>query len=81
MKSLKPNVPASALRSPAKRSQSKKVDDFVNPLAAYLTKYVVKETFSGGFDWDFYAFQRGKELTSDEFQAFLGVDPTFLTGD
>lgn len=31
-------------------------------LASYLTKYVVKEGSSGGFDWDFYAYSAGKEI-------------------
>jgi len=47
-------------------------------LASYVSKYVVKEGFRGGFDWDFYAYSCGKELTNDQFERYLGVDPTFL---
>ncbi len=54
------------------------VDLHIAPLASYVSKYLVKEASNGGFDWDFYAFSCGKELTSDEFKAYLGVDPTFL---
>jgi len=54
------------------------VDAYIVPLAAYLTKYMVKEAFSDTFDWDFYAYRAGLELTPDEFQRYLGVDPTFL---
>jgi len=39
---------------------------------------MVKEAHSDTFDWDFYAFSSGFELTSDEFKRYLGVDPTFL---
>lgn len=52
--------------------------DHIAPLAAYLTKYLVKETLMDSFDWDFYAFSSGFELTPDEFQRYLGVNPTFL---
>jgi len=50
-------------------------------LASYVSKYVVKETSHAGFDWDFYAYSCGKELTSDEFKKYLGVNPVFLAGD
>ncbi len=55
------------------RKNGKVPEEFVTPLAAYLTKYMVKEAFSSGFDWDFYAFADGLELTSDEFHACSGV--------
>jgi len=31
-------------------------------LATYLTKYLLKEGSTGGFDWDYYSYQDGKEL-------------------
>jgi len=60
------------------RNHSEIVERYITPLAGYLTKYMVKEAFQDGFDWDFYAFSCGKELTSDQFKSYLGVDPTFL---
>jgi len=39
-------------------------------LATYLTKYVVKEGGSGGFDWDFYQFCGGIEV---EIKADSGI--------
>jgi len=52
--------------------------DYVTPLASYLTKYMVKESFSDTFDWDFYAWASGFELTPDEFNTYTGVNPRFL---
>lgn len=54
------------------------VETFIPPLAAYLTKYMVKETYSPRFDWDFYAYADGFELSSDEFHRYSGVNPAFL---
>jgi len=62
-------------------NHQKVVSEFVTPLASYLTKYMVKEALSSTFDWDFYAFANGFELTSDEFHRYSGVNPTFITGD
>lgn len=59
------------------RSHEIIVKDHIAPLASYLTKYMVKEVFSNSFDWDFYAFADGYELTSDEFHRYQGVNPTF----
>ncbi len=52
--------------------------DIISPLASYLTKYMVKETYSPRFDWDFYAFDNGKEIPPDEFERYSGLNPTFL---
>jgi len=52
--------------------------EFVAPLASYLTKYMVKEAYQGGFDWDFYAYSSGFELTSDQFRDYTGLSATFL---
>ncbi len=60
------------------QDHQKVVSEFVTPLSTYLTKYMVKEAHLDTFDWDFYAFSSGFELTSDEFKRYLGVDPTFL---
>lgn len=64
--------------SPTSQSHQKIHKEFITPLASYLTKYMVKETYSDTFDWDFYAFADGFELTSDEFHRYQGVNPTFL---
>lgn len=61
-----------------KANHAKIVNEFVTPLSAYLTKYMVKESLSDTFDWDFYAFANGFELTPDEFHRYSGVNPTFL---
>jgi len=53
-------------------------EEYITPLAAYLTKYMVKEAYSDSFDWDFFAFVDGFELTPDEFGRYSGVNPTFL---
>jgi len=42
-------------------------------LATYLTKYVVKEGSSRGFDWDFYCYSHGKEIDSSEFPAYAAL--------
>jgi len=60
-------------------NHQKIVDDYIVPLASYLTKYMVKEAFSDTFDWDFYSFTEGFELTSDEHVRYADVSPTFLT--
>jgi len=60
------------------KTHNQVVEEFVSPLASYLTKYIVKEAFSNTFDWDFYAFSSGNELTPNEFHAKLGVNPVFL---
>jgi len=39
-------------------------------LATYLTKYVVKEGSSRGFDWDFYCYSAGKEVDSGDFREY-----------
>jgi len=65
------------VRKPTLRKPHENVEEFVTPLAAYLTKYMVKEAFSNGFDWDFFAYEDGFELTSDEFHRCSGVNPTF----
>jgi len=69
--------PKQSTSSKAKNHQ-KICKTYITPLAAYLTKYMVKEAFSDTFDWDFYAYREGSELTPDEFGRYLGVDPTFL---
>jgi len=48
-------------------SSPKSQQNLVANLSTYLTKYVLKEGSSGGFDWDFFAWQDGKELTREEF--------------
>lgn len=63
---------------PRHKKHEKIVNEFVSPLARYLTKYMVKEAYLATFDWDFYAFADGSELTSEEFHACSGVMPTFL---
>ncbi len=60
-------------------NHQKIVDGYIAPLASYLTKYMVKEAFSDTFDWDFYSFAEGFELTSDEHVRYADVSPTFLT--
>lgn len=51
------------------------VEKFVTPLASYVSKYVVKEAFSGGFNWDFMAFSAGNELTHEQFARYSWVEP------
>jgi len=53
------------------------VKKFVTPLASYVSKYVVKEAFSGEFSWDFMAFADGNELTPEQFRRHSWVGPTF----
>ena len=60
------------------QNHKKVVSEYITPLAAYLTKYMVKEVKSDTFGWDFYAFAHGFELNPDEFQRYTGVNPTFL---
>jgi len=43
-------------------------------LASYLTKYVVKEGATGGFDWDFYAYANGFELDRQQFKEYIGLE-------
>jgi len=57
---------------------SKVLNEFVTPLSAYLTKYMVKEAFSDTFDWDFYAYASGFELQPDEFRTYTGINPRFV---
>jgi len=74
-----PSIPGSKNATRGKSSNHEIiVEDYITPLASYLTKYMVKEAFSDTFDWDFFAFADGFQLTSDEFHRFLGVNPTFL---
>ena len=54
------------------------VKEFIPPLASYLTKYMVKEAHQDTFDWDFYAFASGFELTADEFRRYTGLNAVFL---
>jgi len=61
-----------------KKNHEQIVDLFVTPLSRYLTKYMVKEAYSDSFDWDFYAFASGFELTPDEFSTYSGVNPRFV---
>jgi len=66
-------------RNEPKQSNHKEIcDSYVAPLASYLTKYMVKEAFSDTFDWDFYAWASGFELTPEEFHTYTGVNPRFL---
>jgi len=60
------------------QSHKEIAQEYISPLAAYLTKYMVKESFSDNFDWDFYAFVEGFELTADEFGRYSGVNPSFV---
>jgi len=46
-------------------------------IASYLTKYVVKEGAEGGFDWDFYCFEYGKEVDYKKFMEYgVGYSPS-----
>lgn len=72
----KPEGEILSLKTQAKHEQIEQ--DFITPLASYLTKYMVKETYSPRFDWDFYAFADGLELSPDEFNRYSGLNPTFL---
>ncbi len=53
--------------------------DGVEAVAYYLTKYVTKEAWNGGFDWDFYAYLNGKSLAPNEMSCYFGVNTQLPT--
>jgi len=75
-----PKYGRSSIKLPENPGNHQKiVEDYIVPLASYLTKYMVKEAFSDTFDWDFYAWSEGSELTSDEYVRYSDVSSTFLS--